>query len=58
MNGEADKTINNKLYEKAFMSNPLPPFIVHKVEVLIKHHKYLVGIRMYNKSGKVIFTSG
>jgi len=59
-NGDTTKTDSKKLTESKWVSNPLPAFTdMHKVETLIqKSNSLLWGIRVYNKSGKVIFTTG
>ncbi len=59
-NGDTTKTDSKKLTESKWKSNPLPAFTdMHKVETLIwKKNSCLLGIRVYNKSGKVIFTTG
>ena len=60
-NGEiTNKNSSKCCYKNKWISNPLPPSNdIHKVKMLIeKSTSTLYGIRMYNKSGCLIFTIG
>jgi len=59
-NGDTTKTDSSELDESDWVSNPLPnPSDMHKIEMLVrKSDSLLYGIRVYNKSGGVIFTTG
>ena len=61
MNGETSNTNHRMLGDASkWVSNQLPAFnTIYKVEMLIfKNNSLLYGIRMYNSSGQVIFTTG
>ena len=59
-NGDTINTSSGYCTDSYWKSNPLPVHInINKVEMLIqKNNSLLMGIRMYNKSGGVIFTTG
>ena len=45
--------------DKLWKINPTPIDDIHKIEILVDRCQSLpYGIRMYNKEGKVIFTTG
>jgi hypothetical protein len=59
--GDTTKTDSRQLKDESkWKSNPLPnPSDMHKIETLIdKSNSGLHGMRVYNKSGAVIFTTG
>ena len=59
-NGDTSKTDSRNCDESKWKSNPLPPYSeMQKVEMLLcKDDSGLGGIRVYNKSGGVVFTTG